>query len=271
MKTSTKNVIITGCFSILGIIVGAIIAIKYQTNKSDSIIVTIKTEKDELLSENTDLQKMYNTLSNEYSELEELNISLVDENNSLKQKIEVLNNQLSHQNDELEQLKNSSTISPENTSEISSINNDVKKTVSIFNLDTFRGEGRWEPCNSESFYTDTYGNEYISAHYAHHFSVEKDNLSFVPTYLLDNKYSICEGQIAWSKFDKNLSGSIWIDFYSGDSLVYSTEPITATDKSITFSFSVEGLETLTIVRNSTRSSSQDYACIIYPYLNLVEK
>lgn len=269
MKTSTKNVIITGCFGVLGAIAGALIATKYQTDKSDTIMVTIKTEKDELLSENTDLQKAYDTLLNDYSELERLNASLVAENGALNQKNKDLNKQLSQQNDELEQLKNGLNTSSEDITEIASTTNNSQKSLSIFNLDTFQGDPNWYDRTysiSDLSFIDTYDNEYLKAHIGYHRPRTLENN--VPTYLLDYKYSTCEGQIAWSKVDKDEDGSVWIDFYADNTLIYSTDPITATDRIQTFSFSLEGYETLTIVRNG---SSEKEIAIIYPYLNLIKK
>ncbi len=83
----------------------------------------------------------------------------------------------------------------------------------------------------------------------------------------DCKYHSCEGQIAWSKFSKNNEGTAWIEFYSGDECIYTTEPITSDSRVLDFSFNVEGIEKLTIVRKATGFNS---IYIIYPYLNLVK-
>lgn len=263
MKTSTQNAIIGG----VCVIAAALITATCQ--KSEATINVFKTENVELIEQNNDLQEKYNDLQAEYKNLER-------QNNDCKEKLEQYssieeeNNQLKRQ---LFELQNSNEVfqkDEENKTQGDS-DSSLGKTISIFTLDTFQGEGRWEIPTIETYYTDTYGNVYLPSYIGSHFSNEKDNLYCVPTYLLDNKYSICEGKIAWPKSNKNSSGSCWIDFYSGDVLVYSTEPITATDKPKEFSFSVEGLETLTIVRNSTRSTMQDYVYIIYDYLNLIEK
>lgn len=140
---------------------------------------------------------------------------------------------------------------------------DPIEKVSIFDLDTFQGESRWYHNWSDSELTDTYGNEYPNGRYTNH----KPKNQYTPTYLLDYKYSKCEGKIAWSKDDKNLGGSCWIDFYSGDTLLYSTDPISATDRPLSFEFSVENVETLKIICRSDHAYRS--ITIIYEYLNLI--
>lgn len=155
-------------------------------------------------------------------------------------------------------------------SETDSIINNTEQKVSIFTMSTFQGKGFWWDRNNVSMskndFIDTYDNEYLSAFVTGHGSKTKDS-STVPTYLLDGKYKQCRGKFAWTKADKNLEGSIWIEFYSGDSLIYQTETITATDRAVSFEFSVEGLETLTIVKNASTSRSIH---AVYPYLDLIK-
>ena len=235
----------------------------------------VATENGKLGYSNTELQNENNTLKEEKGNLLETNESLqgqlaqfsglADENKTLKEQIASLEKENVSLTSEIEKLRTVTGIIPTPTPKIS-----TGKKVSIFDLDTFQGNGNWQVATADYWYTDTYENEYISAHYASHKYTEKDDKSRVPTYLLDYKYLICEGEIAWPKYCKNYTGSAWIDFYSGDELIYSTEPITATDRAISFSFSVEGLETLTIVRNSTRSGSSNTGYLIYPYFNLIE-
>lgn len=44
----------------------------------------------------------------------------------------------------------------------------------------------------------------------------------------------------------------WLEFYSGTKCIYTTEPISVDSKFLDFSFSVEGVEKLTIMRNATK-------------------
>lgn len=196
----------------------------------------------------------------QYSSLEAENESLNNEVSELKNEIRLL--------DDNKQTTNDSEDNPEpiNTSK------NINDKVSIFNLDTFKGDGGWSNATSEYYYTDTYNNVYQNAYYASHYANTKDEGSRIVTYLLDKKYSICEGQIAWSKASKNLDGSAWIEFYSGDTCIYTTDSITADSRVLSFSFSVEGIEKLTIVKSGSRSSTiaVNKAYIVYPYLNLIE-
>lgn len=146
----------------------------------------------------------------------------------------------------------------------------TEQKVSIFTLDTFKRKGHWfdhsSVSASDEVFTDTYGNEYLTARFAYHTPSTVDSTS-APTYLLDKKYKSCKGEFAWSKKAKNFEGSVWIEFYSGNSLIYQTSAITADDRAVSFEFSVEGLDTLTIVRNGTNRKA---VTVIYPYLDLVQ-
>lgn len=158
---------------------------------------------------------------------------------------------------------------PEEIKETVAVVNNPEQKTSIFTLDTFQRKGYWfdrSGIATDDEFIDTYGNEYLTAHKAYHGPATKDS-NTAPIYLLDNKYKKCQGQFAWSKADKNLQGSIWIEFYSGDSLIYESPAITATDRVVSFEFSVEGVETLTIVRNGTNKHSVN---AVYPYLDLIQ-
>ena len=63
-----------------------------------------------------------------------------------------------------------------------------------------------------------------------------------------------------------MEGKIWIEFYSGEQLIYKTDEISMTDKVLDFSFSIEGINEFSIVTAGTNSRS---AKVIYPYLNLM--
>ena len=232
----------------------------------------IATENGKLEYSNTELQKENNSLKNEntslknqldeYTQLADENARLTEINASLEEtntSLEVERDQLQKELDELR-----GNVDPSPTPSTSS-----GKKVSIFDLDTFKGKPGWynhSYYSNKDVFIDTYGTEYLTGYVGHHRSSDK-NSSHSPTYLLDNNYSTCEGEIAWAKNDKNSKETAWIEFYSGDELIYKTEPITVDSRPFPFSFNVEGIEKLTIVRNATGSNS---SWIIYPYLNLVE-
>ena len=190
----------------------------------------------------------------------------------LKEENESLKNELAKLQREIQSLKeNSPKNEPQNGFDSSSSDIQTSKKISMFDLDTFQGEGGWHKSTSDADYTDTYDNEYVTSYWGKHYSISKNIKHSLPVYLLDKKYSICEGQIAWSKGSKNIEESAWIEFYSGDECIYTTEAITAESRVLSFSFSVEGIEKLTIVRNSTKNMNDwDTIHIIYPYLNLIE-
>lgn len=283
-QNNGKYTLISAIISGLCVIMSSIIGIfSYNINESNKILTV---ENVNLAEQNNDWESVYNDLQIQFNDLDDKNDSLSSELNSLKSNLDqytsivtendTLKAEIFELQNELRLLNNSiennsiNNQTYETTSDSDTIYNNTGKKVSIFNLETFRGNGKWSIPSFDNEYTDTYGNEYPKAHIANHYSTSKDNLSLVSTYLLNGQYSLCEGQIAWAKIDKNASGSVWIDFYSGDTLIYSTDRISATDKIITFSFSVEGIETFTIVKNSNRVSTAGGVKIIYPYLNLVE-
>ncbi len=146
----------------------------------------------------------------------------------------------------------------------------IGSKISVFTMDVFQNKSFWFTAGGSTSeiakITDTYGNEYPKAHFAIHGTKEKGEATN-PIYLLDCKYARCEGQIAWSKWSMNEKGSAWIDFYSGDELIFSTDAITAVDEAISFEFDVSDVKTLEIVCNGSTNRGK---YIVYPYLNLVK-
>lgn len=189
----------------------------------------------------------------------------------LAQQLEEYESKITDLQKELEQYKDRTD---DNTN--ADMGNDSgDKTVSITTLETFQGvETWWDYSDIPNFrsissynFIDTYGNEYPDSNLAEHSYLREKN-KFTPVYLLDGKYSKCEGMIAWPKSDKNEEGSVWIEFYSEDELIYQTDPMSASDRALSFAFSVEGIEKLTVVKKAARETGIIY--IIYPYFNLVE-
>lgn len=249
--------------------------LKEEINDWENSYNDLKEQFDDLHNENNNLSEEINALKNtieEYSSssidvnnssLDEEYSLLLSENESLKEKISQLQNELENMKVNSDNPQNNMLFESDTTSDY------TEKRVSIFTLDTFKGKPGWynnSYYSDKDVFTDTYGNEHFTAYVGHH-SGRDINYSYNPTYLLDNKYSTCEGEIAWAKNDKNSKETAWIEFYSGDELIYITDKITVDSRPLTFSFSVDGIEKLTIVRNATGSSS---SWIIYSYLNLVE-
>lgn len=115
-----------------------------------------------------------------------------------------------------EKLQNENkTLKEENQKLIDKINeliNNVDNSadqVSVFTLETFTGRGGWRNnAYSQSSFTDTYGNEYPLAYEALHIWEGGSTYNSPPVYLLDKKYSKCQGQLAWPKEQKDKEGRI---------------------------------------------------------------
>lgn len=311
MNDETKVAKINGKFAIIAAIIGGVCLIisaiigvfSYDLNKSNK---TLTQENTELSEENSDWESSYNDLQERFATLEEENISLSKEINDLKKSInqytslmneyEPLNAELSEYlslkenydvllsennslksnieqlQNELQQLK-SDNYAQENAiiNKTDSLNTSGKK-ISIFDLPISKGDKEWHVPSSDDLSTGTDGNLYTGSRWVVHCATTKDNTKYTFTYSLDKKYSTCVGEIVWSRYSSNVEGSAWVEFYSGNELIYKTDPITADSAPVTFSFNVQEIEKLTIVRNSTTSSDVAFyaAYIIYPYLDLVE-
>lgn len=282
-----KTAIVSAAIGSIGVIIAAIIGvfsfnINIENNRLKQSNKILESEKAELITQTDQSEEEYENLKNTYSDLEKENDNLQDRLSALESELtqydllveenSSLETEISELKRELKSLKKNETKeSTEDNNEEDIISNKSNKKVSIFDLDTFKGKTGWERATYVLEYTDTYDNQYPNAYIASHYATTKEDGYYVPIYLLDNKYSLCEGQIAWSKSSKNLDGSSWIEFYSDNELIYATDPITADSRVLTFSFSVEGVEKLTILRNGTRSDyiAYDTAYMVYPYLNLI--
>lgn len=271
--------------SIFSGIVGVILTIGYQhyfvqsqqpynreqINAIESAYFQLKESYSTLETNFITLQDQYNQIQTLYDDKSATYDQLQKDNNQLKNEMIQSQNKISNLQGEIKRLTElicnteSMIDEPLNNKIDSSDNKNIAKKVSIFNMDTFKGIAYWEKPSSIKALTDTYDNEYITARIGQHGYTK--NSKNVPIYLLDNKYSTCEGQIAWPKTRKNSQGSVWIEFYSGDELIYVTDSITAEDRAISFEFSVKGIEKLTIVKNSTGAYQPD---VIYSYFNLLE-
>lgn len=239
-------------------------------------ISSLESQNNSLINENESLKDQliqYESLNENYDNIDNLkseNLSLKNQNSTLISENESLKIEVSQLQNELQNMKaNSDTSKHDISPETNTSSDETGEKVSIFSLDTFKGESGWYDLSyysSKDVFTDTYGTEYLTAYVGHH-SGRDINYSYNPTYLLDYKYTTFEGQIAWSKSDKNSKETAWIEFYSDNELIYITDKITVDSRPLSFSFSVEGIEKLTIVRNATNSSS---SWIVYPYLNLVK-
>lgn len=230
----------------------------------------------EIMESYNALKNDFNDLSDEYNQVKTLyeNESytytlLQEENDQLKNEIAQSQNEINDLQNEIKKMIESNSDNTQSTATNSDNDNSATNKVSIFTMSTFQGIGGWYDRShvtlNNSNFIDTYDNEYLSACVGGH-GIRTINSNNLPTYLLNGSYSKCQGQFAWPKSKKNYEGSIWVEFYSDDILLYQTDAITATDKAISFEFSVEGVEKMTIIRNGTVKNLS----AIYPYLDLIQ-
>ena len=289
MSNTIKAAIITGIATIVSAVIGVSFGksseqknIQYEIHTAMGDVVNVTSNNNEVTINNVkDLVDEYlNVLAQKESLLngkqdQNVNDQLKNEISKLQSELENLeakNSELETENSELE-AKNSeleaknSELEAKN-SELETENSELEaKTISIFTLETFRGKGGWRNSTySQSSFTDTYGNKYQSAYEALHIWDGSYTYYNPPVYLLDKKYSKCQGQLAWPKEDKDKNGYIWIEFYADDELLYTTEKIGADDRALTFEFDVTNVEKLKIYRKASIPSVD----AIYPYLNLVK-
>lgn len=283
MRVEIKAAIIGGICTVIAAIIGAYFG-AYFERKADNEDVgfnvyetdeyislkeqydTLDYQKANLENDNKVLQTQNNDLQNQISDIPNLNQEIV----SLKEEIENLNQQIAELEENGDQPE-----PPPNQEQPEEPESTVSK-VSIFDLDTFKNNPYWFDVSYTSFskedLIDTYGEKHDGAHFGGHGATDKNSIH--PIYLLDKKYYLCEGEIAWSKSEKNSEDSAWIEFYSisndgtTENLIYSTDPITAYSRPLYFSFSVENVEKMKIVRNSNSSRA---AYVIYDYLDLIRE
>lgn len=271
-KENAVNEVINQATNTINVDIGNIDDLIIAYSKMNDEISELKNNNEQLEKEKESLTSENNVLKgdpDQFSRLVEENSLLLEKNSQLNNQIVELNNQIVELNNQIVELNNqiqliNTTVDNQEKEIVNNPNvniNNVRK-VSIFDLETFKGNGYWFNSSSKGYLTDTYDNEYLSIHYASH--SPSINIEESPIYLLDKNFILCEGQIAWPKNEKNTDGSAWIEFYSGENCIYTTEAITADSRVLTFQFSVEGIEKLTIVRKATRGTK-----IIYPYLNLI--
>ena len=281
-----KNLLI----SLFSGIIGVLLTIGYQhfwappqsftfIIDGEEVVVT-QSEYMELVEQNEKLQDEFINLKSKYEKsnvdetaTKEIISKLQSENSQIQQENLQLQDDLIDLKREIANLQNTLELYKERYGYLNMDTANENKTVSIITLETFQGVASWYNSShapksiGSSNSVDTYGNEYPDSYLATHFHLN-DKDKYTPTYLLDGKYSKCEGKIAWSKSDKNTEGSVWIEFYSDDELIYQTDPISASDRALSFEFSVKEIEKLTVVQKATRKAG--YIYIIYPYFNLIK-
>lgn len=216
-----KETIIAAVITAIATVIAAIITVRYTGIVPSKEIYNENSKKPNIVLEEqyNNLLAQNNSLSDECKSLKSELEATMDSNEKKDNLIDDLNDEIAEQKEiiasqekEIEELKRRIIPSPTPTllptpmltpSPSSmpiyddSSNNDI---ISIFTLETFQGLSYWMPI--EEIAVDTYGNEYSFAFQCPHGRVKTKN-EFSPIYLLDYKYSKCEGEIAWLKTEKN--------------------------------------------------------------------
>lgn len=213
-------------------------------------------------------------LKNDYEELQLNKSDLEEEINILQEKYNKLNIQIEDDKQDIENLKKQN----ENfEQEINRLNEEIESLnvskISIFDLDAMDSNEKYWFDHSDDFpiscFTDVANHEHIATHIGFHYETNKQEITN-PTYQLNGEYSICEGQIVWSIANDDPAAKAWIEFYSSDTLIHTTESLDAENNPDTkFIFSVKGVNELKIVKNGTEPYYGRLA-IIYPYLDLIK-
>lgn len=295
-KTTIKAAFITGILGIIGAIAAAVISNNIGAKEAVNQIVSQVNVDTVDIDNINDLIDSYNQLGNENLHLREDNMKLYSDSEKLREQNklllsekESLSVQIEQLQDEIRRLKDNSntqnsveqnagkqsvlaqdSFDENNTPAVDVESFDQK--ISIFDLDASREKSFsydysavYLGSNDIGNNIDTYGYEYSTGCLRFHSTRPTEETT--PTYVLNQEYTMCEGKIAWLKRYKNSPGSIWIEFYEGDSLIYKTESIEALDGAMRFEFSVEGCNELTVVANSSNMNMY----VIYPYFNLIRQ
>lgn len=159
-------------------------------------------------------------------------------------------------NEEEEDEQDKQPIIEEDEDEQTDIEDEEKNEVRIEQLVPLKevgGIGFWQQDTCK----DNLGND----GYDHMVDCYPGGNRFI-TYPLDQKYSVIEGVIALSEYDKNAGGNAWLKFYDGSNedkkLIGETDRLKAGVRPFSFSVRVSNIRDLTIVA----CSDSDYGLTI---------
>lgn len=229
MKTSTKNALITGLFSVISAIVGLGAGMNIQNSKIESAIVQSGMIT---VNQNGTSTEIVLQLLNDYKEANDRIIKL---------------------NETIEKLKNGT-----NTNDISNTDGTLNKdsgaiTQALFDLDTFTSS---QDSNYQTFVHDWDTNiemdnlgetgkykkaKEISCWYTHGEQTD--------VYLLKRNYSKISGVVLvpyQSKDNTNEKNYGYVEFYNKDILIGTTPLVRGGVKPQNFEISINGVEELTV-------------------------
>lgn len=252
MKTSTKNVIIGGIFTISAAVIGTISFSIGKTTQNEKIETTInqrgvitinKNENsseviERLLDEYVQLQNDYNSISVKYNELENNYNSMQNEKNNLNEKVKIL---------ESENNSLSSTLTVQKAMEENS-ELEIEPTKYLFDEDPYmveyvklymRNNDRNTIYSKDGFRYDTgFRMSSNSVEYQKGMTITPDSSGQASLYYnLEKKYLLLSGSIAFEdKFSDRADKNYKIYFYADDNLI---ESITITKGALPEEFSVD--------------------------------
>lgn len=268
MKTSTKNTIITGIFTIISALIGIIsfsIGSNVQNNKIESTIkqsgvIDVDQEKplveiiNKFTNEYTDINNQLNLLNQKYGELVIENNNLKSDNESLTSNINSMQNELDNALKENEKLKLQISELQKSSSiheETESLGEDIIYTNTLNNI------YKIDSSNYELIkgFSDSYGDTYSLAY---KFDASKNAYAM---FNLDKQYSILTGYVTASQ-ETGSGASMTIEIYGDDNiLLKKIDNITKASEAILLGdIKVKDVKKLTI---NTYNSGEYYCGFIY--------
>ena len=280
MKTSTKNVIITGIFTVIAAVIGRVsFSIgkttqnkKIETTINQSGVITINQNEnlaetiDCLLDKYLQLQSDYNSISVKFKDLETDYSAIQKENNNLNGKVKILESENTSLNNKLAVQK---SLEDNTIPEISS-------NIYLFDSDPFMVENvkiymRNNDKNTIHSYSNYfYNTDYIMTSngikYYKGMAITVDSLKqSIVYYNLEKKYLLLSGLVAFEdehveRADKNYE----ISFYADNNFI-DTFIINKGELPTEFSIDITNCSILKIMLESPSGDSSDN-----PDINLID-
>lgn len=278
MKTSTKNAIITGIFTICGSLVTAfctesVVSNNYKNQNSeienDIVNSGINTNaEDSMQIMVNQLINEYNDYKNEVDSLSAKNSQLTKENDELKTENNNLNNLYSDSIEKIDQLNYQLAEFGQKTIDNDDDSNDliIQETPSdfLFNLDTM---SLHTPENNfyEMVYNldDSIGNNHDNVILcgAKNSSDDKDTNSLYAEYYINKQYISLKGNIVIPEETKNCDDVYVVYFYGDDEYITETDNMTIGSLPYEFDIPLAGVTKLKIkvVRTEKNSGNSSIA------------
>lgn len=246
MKTSTKNTIIAGIFTIAAACIGIIsfsVGGNFQNNKIES---TIKQSGAISISQEESLTDIINRLTDEYiSANKQINL-LNQKNNNLETDNEMLQTNIDSMQNELNDVLKENEILKSQIAELQKLldnfDENEKQNENITHTDTLNNIYKIDSSDYELIkgFSDSYGNTYSLAY---KFDASKNAYAM---FNLDEQYNILSGYVAASQ-DTGSGAVMVIEIYGDDILLKKINNITKSSDAIPLeNIEIDGVKKLTI-------------------------